>query len=46
MLSIIQAIFLTQQMTLAEGNSSRINGNLLHHRRLVSKITSFSTCGW
>jgi hypothetical protein len=46
MLSIIQAMFLIQQITLASGNSSRINGNLLHHRRLVSEITSRSVGGW
>jgi uncharacterized protein (UPF0332 family) len=46
MLSIIQAMFLTQQITLASGNSSRINSNLLHHRRLVSEITSRSVGGW
>jgi PKHD-type hydroxylase len=31
---------LTQQITWAAGNSSRINGNLLHHRRLVLKTIS------
>jgi hypothetical protein len=46
MLSIIQGRFLTQQITLASGNSSRIKGNLLHHRRLVSELTSQSVGEW